>query len=337
MRSMVDQKHSVRSPRPRRSAVWLRLTVQRSLQLFVMRLPARAIARRVACGALALMCMLPDGASAQIRASELGTMSQIIDGTKVSVTYSRPRARGRSPLFGTSVAHWGEVWTPGANYATVLELSKDVTINGRAVPKGKYSVWMVLRERGDWTTILDPFYRIFHMDPPDSSSRQIRIPTPIDQAPFMDVLTWSMPELSASGGTLAMQWGTTRANLKLTVTPTLEVTMPEVDARPYVGQYEYRLVKPTPGSSGVSTFFVTYENKTLKGRWEPEDSYMKTFALIRVGPDIFAPGLYDKSGAIYEVLRPDMMFTFKRVAGQPITFSVRLDTDELEATATKKP
>ncbi len=297
----------------------------------------RPIARALTFVGVCALAFVPHTVAAQIRASELATMSQTIDGTRLSVTYSRPRARGRSPLFGTSVAHWGEVWTPGANYATVLEVSKDITLNGRPVPKGKYSVWMVLREQGDWTTVLDPNFRIFHMDPPDSSAKQIRIRTPVEQAPFMEVLTWWMPELSATGGNLAMQWGTTRANLKVAVTPSLEVTMPEADAKPYVGRYEYRLAKPPRGDNGVSTFIVTYEDKTLKGRWEPEDSYMKTFALIRVGPDIFAPGLYDKTGAIYEVLRPDMMFTFKRVPGQPVTFSVRQDTDELEATATKKP
>ncbi len=298
--------------------------------------------RRTAHGAviagLGALLLLPDAARAQIRASELASMTQVIDGTKISVTYSRPRARGRPKQFGNPVAqHWGEVWTPGANWATVLEVNKDVTLNGRPVPKGKYSVWMVLRETGNWTTVLDPTWHIFHMDPPDSNAKQIRISTPIDQAPFMEVLTWSMPELSAGCGTLAMQWGTTRATLKVGVTPSLEVTMPESDAQAYVGRYEYRLAKPPSGSTGVSMLIVSYENKTLKARWEPNDAYMQTFALIRVGPDIFAPGLYDKSGAIYEVLRPDMMFTFKRVAGQPVTFAVRLDDDELEGTGSRKP
>ncbi len=289
-------------------------------------------------GLVALLMLPPEPAGAQIRASELGTMTQLIDGTKLSVTYSRPRARGRTRLFGNPVAqHWGEVWTPGANWATVFEVSKDITLNGRPVPKGKYSVWMVLRETGDWTTVLDPNWHIFHMEPPDSNAAQIRIATPISEAPYMDVLTWSMPELSAGGGMLTMQWGTTRASLKVGVTPSLEVTMPEAEARPYVGRYEYRAAKPAPGAPAVSVLIVTYENRTLKARWEPNDDYFQTFALIRVGPDIFAPGIYDKDGVVYEVLRPDMMFTFRRVAGRPVTFEVRLDDDALEATGTRKP
>jgi hypothetical protein len=193
----------------------------------------RRSTRAASIAGLSALLMMPESTDAQIRASELGSMTQVIDGTKISLTYSRPRARGRPRLFGNPVAqHWGETWTPGANWATVLEVNKDISLNGRPVPKGRYSVWMVLRETGDWTTVLDPNWHIFHMDPPDSLPTQIRISTPISQAPFMEVLTWSMPDLSVSGGTLAMQWGTTRASLKVAVTPTLEVTMPEQMRRP---------------------------------------------------------------------------------------------------------
>lgn len=290
--------------------------------------------------AVAACLTAPAPALAQIRASELGSMSQVIDGTKISVTYSRPRGRGRQPIFGSRLAHWGEVWTPGANWATTLEVSKDISINGQTVAKGKYSVWMVLREKEDWTTILDPDWHRFHMEPPDSlpkpNSKQIRIATRVEQAPFLDVLTWSMPEIKASGGTLTMQWGTSRATLQVGVSPSLVVTMTEADAQPYVGRYEYREKTPEPGTSGVGTFIVTYENKTLKARWDPNDDYMETFALIRVAPDVFAPGLYDKNGEIYEVLRPDMMFTFKRVSGRAETFEVRTDADVLEGTGKRK-
>ena len=78
---------------------------------------------------LAIPCALP----AQIRASELGTMTQTIDGTKITVEYSRPRSRGRDPLFGTKAVRWGETWTPGANWATTLELNKNVKIDGKPV------------------------------------------------------------------------------------------------------------------------------------------------------------------------------------------------------------
>ncbi len=59
--------------------------------------------------------LTPVRADAQIRASELQSIAQTVDGTTLRVTYSRPRLRGRSQVFGTRAVHWGEVWAPGAN------------------------------------------------------------------------------------------------------------------------------------------------------------------------------------------------------------------------------
>lgn len=284
---------------------------------------------------LALAALAASPAAAQIRASELGSMSQVIDGTTLTVTYSRPRARERSPIFGSMLAHWGEVWTPGANWATTLETTRDITINQRAVPKGKYSVWMVLKEQGDWTLVLDPDFKRFHTEPPDSTPKQVRLPIHVDQAPFMDVLTWSMPELSISGGTLAMQWGTTRASMTVGVKPTMTFTMPEAEAAPYLGRWEF--ASKNGGRRPPTSVTFTYENGTLKGRYEPNVEWMGTFAMIRVAPDIFVPGLYDAKGQIYDVLRPDMVYTFKRVNGKPVSFEERYEDDSLGGTGTRKP
>ena len=105
---------------------------------------------------------LPNRSVAQIRASERGAVSQTVDGTVISLDYARPRARGRQRLFGGVVA-WKEVWTPGANWATTLEVSRNVQINGQALPKGKYSVWLVVDSAGPWTLVLDPRH---HRYPP---------------------------------------------------------------------------------------------------------------------------------------------------------------------------
>lgn len=290
---------------------------------------------RLATLALCCVLVLPGTASAQIRASEVGSVSQVVDGTKITIEYSRPRARGRNPLFGTPAAHWGETWTPGANWATTLEVSKDVMLNDQRVPKGKYSVWMILAEHGDWTTVLDSNSHRFHMDPPKSTTKLIQISTHIDQVAPIEVLTWSFPELRVDGGTIAMQWGTTRAMLKLTVAPTLTVALAEVEAKPYLGRYAGMWM--AWGDSGKTLDLnLTYENGVMKGEFIPAVPWMGKFAMIRVAPDIFVPGLYDKNGAIYEVLRPDMVATFARVKGRPMSVAWRDPDDSLFAVG-KRP
>lgn len=296
----------------------------------------RARRARYTLAAASLALLAPAAAVAQIRASEIGTVSQIVDGTKLTIEYSRPRARGRDQIFGTRAVHWGEVWTPGANYATTFELNRDVTLDGHAVPKGKYSIWFVVRQAGPWTMVLDPDAHRYHMAPPDSNARQIRFPVRADSAPFTDVLTWSFPELHASGATIEFRWERRRVAVPMEVAPSLSIAMPEADAAPYLGRYAY-VEQEDGGKTTTKTLTVLYENGTLKGEFTPADPYFRRFALVRVAPDVFAPGVYDRTGVVYEVYRPEMMFTFTRASGRAESLEVRDQDDKLQASAKRMP
>ncbi len=291
---------------------------------------------RLLCVATLAGGALASPALAQVRASGIGMMSQTIDGTHITMVYSRPRARGRDPIFGTSAAHWNEVWTPGANWATTFEVDRNITLDGHPVPKGKYSVWFVIRQSGDWSFVLDPRAHRYHMEPPDSTAAQIRFIVHPREAPFADVLTWSMPELRMEGGTLAMNWGKTVISTNVEVAPSLTTTLAESDARPFVGTYDYAELDSSGKVTKTSTFVVDYEDGTLKGAWIPRDGYFKHFALVRIAPDWFAPGVYDR-GVIYEVLRPEMTFEFTRVNGRPMSIVLRGDDDKVSAKATRRP
>jgi hypothetical protein len=287
--------------------------------------------------ALIASLALPLDLAAQIRASELGVMSQTIDGTTITVEYSRPRSRGRDPIFGTKAVHWDETWTPGANWATTLDVNRNIKLNGQPVATGKYSVWMVVRKTGDWTVVLDPKSHRYHMEPPDSSAAQIRIPVRVEAAPFTDVLTWSMPELGISGGTLAMRWERVRVPLRVEVEPSLVMTLPATEAEPYVGEYTFTEPDSTGKGGKASSLTITHENGTLKARWTPDDPYLKKFALVRIAPDWFAPGVYDETGQIYEVLKPDMVLEFTRANGRVVSFVIRDGDDNLWGTGIRKP
>src|SRR5262245_15914821 len=90
-------------------------------------------------------------AAGQVRASERGRVSQVVDGTWIELDYGRPRLRGRT-AFG-EVVHWGEIWTPGANFATTIRFGKAVKVSGHSVPAGRYSMWLRPTEQ-EWTLFL---------------------------------------------------------------------------------------------------------------------------------------------------------------------------------------
>lgn len=167
--------------------------------------------------ALALGTTLPAGAHAQVMASEHGMVQQRVDGTTITIEYYRPQRRGRDHLFG-GVVKWGSTWTPGANWATTIDVDHDVKIDGHALAKGKYSIWMV-PQADEWTVILSTVWKRFHVQGPDPSAPQVTFAVKPDSTPMVDVLTFSFPAVEADATTLLFQWGTTAVPLHIDVPP----------------------------------------------------------------------------------------------------------------------
>ncbi|PZR34315.1 MAG: hypothetical protein DI538_16770, partial [Azospira oryzae] len=69
------------------------------------------------------------------------TSEGTIDGAKITINYSAPSARGRKMVGG--IDPYGKVWRTGANKATVFEVSKNVKIEGKALPAGKYALFTI--------------------------------------------------------------------------------------------------------------------------------------------------------------------------------------------------
>jgi hypothetical protein len=290
----------------------------------------------------------------QIRASERGQVAQTVDGTTIKLDYARPRARGRDSVFGGEVK-WGEVWTPGANYATTLELDRDVQINGHAVPKGKYSVWMTVRADSDWTVMFDTTAKLYHTERPAEHPWQILFTAHPEHRAPIEVLTWWFPEVRPDGAIMAMQWGDRYVPLNVTVTPSHPITVAADLARQYVGKYDFAWVEAdsakgnsdstghsTTADSGAAkappptTFTVVYERGSLWGMWDPAPwPGMEKVLLIRAGDDLFFPTVM-KDGQIYDSM-DDMAVEFQVANGRASGFEVRIDTDEMIAKATRKP
>lgn len=102
-------------------------------------------------GALACLApLVPSSAEAQDlhpsrRPSPLGVARITLDDTYVKVTYGRPYQRGRDNIFGTkdsgALVPFGEIWRTGANEATEITITGDVTVAGKPLAAGTYSVF----------------------------------------------------------------------------------------------------------------------------------------------------------------------------------------------------
>ena len=85
-------------------------------------------------------------------ASPEATVAYKKDGTEISVFYCQPAKKGRE-IFGKLVP-FGEVWRTGANEATTFTTNKDLSIGGKTLPAGKYTLWTI-PEKDQWTVIFN--------------------------------------------------------------------------------------------------------------------------------------------------------------------------------------
>jgi hypothetical protein len=293
-----------------------------------------AVSVRAAIIVLATVAVVTSEAAAQVRASERALVSQTIDGTVFTIDYARPRVRGRSPIFG-KVVPWGEVWTPGANWATTLEVTRDAQIEGRAVPKGKYSVWMVV-QRNAWTLVLDTVSERYHTEAPDSAAGQVRIPVHPETSPFTETLTWSIPEVRGDGTKLVMQWDTKRVTLSAKVTPKHPLTIARDVVEPYLGRYVLTWIGPD--SAEKMTVDLFYEAGSMKSHWAPNADFyraMQNAVLARIADDWYIPAMM-KNGELWE-MAADMVFEFSVSNGRARGFEIRDDKDNPVARAVRLP
>ena len=294
---------------------------------------------------------LPSPGHAQLMASEPASVSQTVDGTKITVEYSRPRARGRRGLFGTRI-HAGEVWTPGANAATTLALSKDATIEGRPVPKGKYSVWIVTAP-AQWELVLDPDTARWHTMGPGARAEQVRLPIGREARPFMEVLTWWFPDVGSTGMTLAMQWDTVYVPLRIGVPASFSRTVSGDVARRIVGRY--RMVSepmpgPPPGDSAAGgreeerpasdvEFTVRYEGNELRAVMDPPlfrtESGYTDWILVPGKGGWYKLGRFD-AGELVE-LADFVAVHFDTEGERAKGFEVRAGNDNVMARGTRLP
>ena len=86
------------------------------------------------------------------KASPAATATGKIGDANITISYSSPSVKGRK-IFGGLVPY-GQVWRAGANEATMLETDKDITVEGKNLPAGKYSIYVIPNEK-EWQFIIN--------------------------------------------------------------------------------------------------------------------------------------------------------------------------------------
>ncbi|GAB3424096.1 DUF2911 domain-containing protein [Niabella aquatica] len=130
------------------------------------------------------------------------TKAELSNGTVITINYSQPSVKGRT--IGKDLEPLpGQVWRTGANKATVFEVSKDVTIDGKALPAGKYALFTLVD--GDyWTVIFNKTWDQFGAFKYKEADDVLRITVKSVKAPaFSEMLNIS----AGKDGVVTLLWG----------------------------------------------------------------------------------------------------------------------------------
>ena len=147
------------------------------------------------------------------RRSQRGTVTQSVNGTEISIRYYRPVLRGRVAFPG--VVSWGRTWTPGADSATRIETSGPLEIEGKSLPAGQYSIWVIPQEKDVWTVIFNRAANAFHLSY-DEGQDALRVDArAMNAAQSVETLEFSFPLVDADSAIMQLHWGTFVLPLRL--------------------------------------------------------------------------------------------------------------------------
>ena len=160
----------------------------------------------------------------------------------IELSYSRPAKKGRK-IMGDLVP-FGKVWRTGANSATTLTFSDDVTIGGTEVKAGKYGL-LSIPEAGKWTIILSKDITVNSPSAYKSENDVVRLQADVVKTPFtVENFTINFANITGSSCNVEIMWENTYVNFAVTagtdkkVMKQIEDIMNK-DSKPYFGAASY--------------------------------------------------------------------------------------------------
>ena len=140
------------------------------------------------------------------------------DGKTIQVDYSSPRAKGRK-IFGDAsekaLVPYGEIWRTGANEATKFVTDANVTVGGKSLPAGSYTIFTIPKA-DKWTLIINKKTAEWGIPYKYEADELGRVDMHVSKttAPVENfIITF---DSAGSKCTMSLEWENTRASVEIT-------------------------------------------------------------------------------------------------------------------------
>lgn len=146
--------------------------------------------------------------------SPLQTIKQEVGLGTLELSYSRPSLKGRK-MFG-DMEKYGMVWRTGANGATVLTVSDEITIGGTRLPAGKYGL-LSIPDPKEWTFIITKQLDVTSGAAYKQDQDIVRVKAKTEKSPVKtETLTMQFGNLKNNGCDLILMWEDVAVKLPIT-------------------------------------------------------------------------------------------------------------------------
>ncbi len=135
--------------------------------------------------------------------SSAATLTQRIGLTDVSLSYSRPNVKGRA-IWGGLVP-WDKPWRTGANMATTVTFSDDVTVQGQNLAAGTYAL-VTVPGKDEWTVIFNKDTKLWFETEYDPAKDVLRVKAKPGTADMTESFTLRFLAVDTASAVLAIEW-----------------------------------------------------------------------------------------------------------------------------------
>jgi Protein of unknown function (DUF2911) len=144
----------------------------------------------------------------------------------VELSYSRPAAKGRKVM--GDLVPFGKVWRTGANAATTLTFSDDVTIGGKEIKAGKYGL-LTIPGAEMWTIIISKDATVNQPSNYKQENDVVRVSAPVVKLPYaVENFTINFSDITGSSCNVQLMWEKTYVQFAVT-TGTDDKVMKQID------------------------------------------------------------------------------------------------------------
>ena len=150
----------------------------------------------------------------KIRLSPKASVMQTVGFTDVTIDYSRPGVKGRT-IWGALVPY-NKVWRAGANEATTINFSTDVTIEGKSLPAGKYG-FFTIPNKDSWTLIFNKVADQWGAFQYNEAEDALRVTVKPESNNFQEWLAYTITKTGDKSAVVSLEWEKLKVPFKIEV------------------------------------------------------------------------------------------------------------------------